>query len=289
MEPIMNQAQLREQIADHFNESELQNLCYDLNAKFEDLPGKTHRDKARELIEYCHRYGRLDDLLQQCQTLRPHLSWELESLPQPDYNLVSDNHKPRPTLLRIIIFSFLAVIGFAILLIYIIKFSPFAAPPASPAAPQSEASRSPTAASTPMEMELVADPDCFEQFFQGIPSERITTLEDGIDDFSVIKTEQSKDEEFGLLFTSFNQPLGAMRVFPFPHNNMLKITAVVDARCQPVADYAEIDSGFGENSMGGGDEVILHFGTATEYFFSLYFYQYSQEDTIEASFRQLPP
>lgn len=285
----MNQAQLREQIADHFNESELQNLCYDLNAKFEDLPGKTHRDKARELIEYCHRHGLMDDLLQQCQTLRPHLSWELESLPQPDYNLLSDIQKPRPVFLRNIIFSFLAVIGFAALLIYIIKFSPLASSPASPAAPGPEAAHSTAAASTPMEMELVADPECFEQFFQGIPPERITALEDGIDDFSVIKTEQPKDEEFGLLFTSFNQPLGAMRVFPFPHNNMLKITAVVDARCQPVADYAEIDTGFGENSMGGGDEVFLHFGTATEYFFSLYYHQYAEEDTIEASFRQLSP
>ncbi|MCA9977858.1 MAG: hypothetical protein KC413_18990 [Anaerolineales bacterium] len=284
----MNQAQLREQIADHFNESELQNLCYDLNAKFEDLPGKTHRDKARELIEYCHRYGRLDELLQRCQALRPHLSWELELRPQPDYNLLPDPQKSRPVSMRNLIISFLAVIGITAILVYTLKLMPLTTP-AAPAALQPETTRLATAAATPMEMELVADPDCFESFFQGIPQERLSTLEVGVYDYSIIKTEQSKDEELGLLFTSFNQPLGAMRIFPFPHNNMFKITAVVDARCQPVADYAEFDTGFGENSMGGGDEMILQLGTASQYFFSLYFAQYAQEHTIEACFRQLSP
>lgn len=41
----MSQAQLRDQLAEHFSESELQNLCYDLNIRYEILPGKRTRIK----------------------------------------------------------------------------------------------------------------------------------------------------------------------------------------------------------------------------------------------------
>jgi hypothetical protein len=75
----MDFALLRTQITTYFNKEELRNLCHDLNIKYENLPDETLEGKARELVEYCRRYGRESDLLQHCQKLRPHVNWDGDS------------------------------------------------------------------------------------------------------------------------------------------------------------------------------------------------------------------
>jgi hypothetical protein len=69
---------LRQLLSDSFNDSELRSLCFDLKIEYEDLPGLTRSDKARELISYARRYGRMADLLAACRAHRPHARW-----PQP--------------------------------------------------------------------------------------------------------------------------------------------------------------------------------------------------------------
>ena len=44
---------------------------------YDDLPGQGKKDKARELIAYCQRYGRLD-LVAKLRELHPTVSWEGE-------------------------------------------------------------------------------------------------------------------------------------------------------------------------------------------------------------------
>jgi hypothetical protein len=67
---------LRAQIAAQFNLDELKTLCADTGiVHYEDLPGDTLTAKTRELIKYCHRYGRLKQLLNYCQDERANLSW----------------------------------------------------------------------------------------------------------------------------------------------------------------------------------------------------------------------
>lgn len=76
----MNKSELRDHLCEHFNSSELNNLCFDLNIKFESIAGNTIEDKARELIDYCTRYGRINDLLNHCRELRPHVDWSIQEI-----------------------------------------------------------------------------------------------------------------------------------------------------------------------------------------------------------------
>jgi hypothetical protein len=66
---------LRKTLSTHFNESELQTLCFDLSIDYENLEGNTKDEKARELVIYCQRNGLLPKLLLQCQQVRPNVVW----------------------------------------------------------------------------------------------------------------------------------------------------------------------------------------------------------------------
>jgi hypothetical protein len=63
-------------IADSFDERELRDLYFTLQMEYADLPGASRQDKVRELALYMQRHGRLPELLDQLQQLRPHLQWE---------------------------------------------------------------------------------------------------------------------------------------------------------------------------------------------------------------------
>jgi hypothetical protein len=62
---------LRQLIIDHFNETELRNLSFDMGIRYEYLSGEGFLDKARELISYCIRRDRYGELVENCRTLRP--------------------------------------------------------------------------------------------------------------------------------------------------------------------------------------------------------------------------
>lgn len=59
-----------------FSPAELRQLCFTLKVPYDDLPGETHTELARELVTYMVRHGRFIDLIQQCQQERPHEDWE---------------------------------------------------------------------------------------------------------------------------------------------------------------------------------------------------------------------
>lgn len=66
---------LREMIDAYFNESELRTLCFDISIDEEILIGETKQDKVRQLLLYCTRRGRINDLVNACRQARPHLDW----------------------------------------------------------------------------------------------------------------------------------------------------------------------------------------------------------------------
>ena len=57
-------ADLYQILIQRFNLAELQDLCFDLGVDFEDLGGSGRKAKARELVQYMQRRGRLDALHQ---------------------------------------------------------------------------------------------------------------------------------------------------------------------------------------------------------------------------------
>jgi hypothetical protein len=68
--------ELRKLLAARFNTGELRTLCFDLGVDYEDLPGESKADKARELVSYCERRDCLDKLVQIGRQLRPDVPWQ---------------------------------------------------------------------------------------------------------------------------------------------------------------------------------------------------------------------
>ena len=62
----------------HFDKSELQTLCFDMDVDYDRLSGENRSDKARELVAYCERRQIIPDLVAKCKELRPKVLWEGE-------------------------------------------------------------------------------------------------------------------------------------------------------------------------------------------------------------------
>lgn len=74
---------LRQILTDHFNESELRTLCFDLDIDYESLPGQGKADKARELVAHCNRHSRIPALLKEVgKQQRSDITWT--DIPQPN-------------------------------------------------------------------------------------------------------------------------------------------------------------------------------------------------------------
>lgn len=62
---------LRQALDDHFGAGDLRDLAFDLAIEYDDLPGETRKHKARELVVYCYRRGRLEELKRAILVRRP--------------------------------------------------------------------------------------------------------------------------------------------------------------------------------------------------------------------------
>jgi len=67
---------LRHELDQRFDEQELRSLCFDLRVDYDNLPGEGKVNKARELVAYMARRGRLDDLAKIGRRMRPDVDWE---------------------------------------------------------------------------------------------------------------------------------------------------------------------------------------------------------------------
>jgi len=72
----MDRTRLRQILTTYFDAGELRTLCFDLGVDYDNLPGGGKADKARELISYLERRGRLPELVRIGRQLRPDVSWE---------------------------------------------------------------------------------------------------------------------------------------------------------------------------------------------------------------------
>ena len=57
-------------LSQRFSSDELQNLCFAMGVKYEDLPAMSLSGKARELVAYCERHGCLPLLIETGKILR---------------------------------------------------------------------------------------------------------------------------------------------------------------------------------------------------------------------------
>lgn len=71
----LNTTELRQLLVTRFSEGELRDLCVDLGIDYEILPGQSKADKARELVAYFERRGRIIELETASRKLRPNADW----------------------------------------------------------------------------------------------------------------------------------------------------------------------------------------------------------------------
>lgn len=102
LRPDIDLAYLRQQLSDRFNLEELQTLCFDMSIKYEDLPGDTISAKARELVIFCYRYGRIPQLLEQCKQQRKDVIWERPAKGETSDQLPDDWIDPLQGLYRLV-------------------------------------------------------------------------------------------------------------------------------------------------------------------------------------------
>ena len=81
-----NLIRLRQTLTDHFDEGELRTLCFDLRIDYASLPGEGKADKARELVAYCERHGRIVELDEQIRRFGSHVRKTIhDNLPHQPY------------------------------------------------------------------------------------------------------------------------------------------------------------------------------------------------------------
>ena len=75
-EVLIQAGKLRQNLTSCFSESELRDLCFDLDIDYETLPGTGKGDKVRELVLYCIHHDCIRELAAQVSRLRPTVNWE---------------------------------------------------------------------------------------------------------------------------------------------------------------------------------------------------------------------
>lgn len=105
--------------------------------------------------------------------------------------------------------------------------------------------------------------DCFNEYFRGIPEDRVMTLEGGAEGVQLIGPHQSKDEVIAIKFTENNQPIGAIKFSFYSNNDMFKVETVVDSKCQPIEEYLNADRDGDKHVLQNWDTLEIRFGDHT--------------------------
>ena len=71
---------LREKMVNYFSLGEFNILCHDLDIDPEELKGGEKIEKANELIKYMHRHGRLEELVNLLESVRPKINWRGDTI-----------------------------------------------------------------------------------------------------------------------------------------------------------------------------------------------------------------
>jgi hypothetical protein len=102
--------------------------------------------------------------------------------------------------------------------------------------------------------------DCPDDYFKGVPEDKIDTVEAGTADFDAIMANQPKAGPFGLTLTNNGAPIGAMRLSYFPANTLFKVESIVDAKCARIDDYENISRGGDPNVLQNWDTMRMQLG-----------------------------
>jgi len=71
----VSRTKLRDILMVHFNQSALEEICFNLGVDYENLPGAEKGGKVRGLIEYFEHRSRYLELVEACRHMRPNAPW----------------------------------------------------------------------------------------------------------------------------------------------------------------------------------------------------------------------
>lgn len=83
-------------LIDLFSEQDLRDFCFDLRVDYENLPGQSKKDKARELIIFFDRRRRMNVLVTGFQEHRPHVSLDEITVDEFDEDPTASNIAAAP-------------------------------------------------------------------------------------------------------------------------------------------------------------------------------------------------
>jgi hypothetical protein len=69
-------SELRKKITQYMDNEDIATLCFDLGIEYERIRGSEKESKARELVAFCNRAGKLDALVTLCRSMRPNVTWD---------------------------------------------------------------------------------------------------------------------------------------------------------------------------------------------------------------------
>lgn len=72
---LQNRIKLRQLMTRYFSKQELESLLFDLGIDPDEIPEGIKSEMAQEIILYCERHGRTENLLKLCREQRPNADW----------------------------------------------------------------------------------------------------------------------------------------------------------------------------------------------------------------------
>ncbi|WFB11267.1 hypothetical protein LRS74_32695 [Streptomyces sp. LX-29] len=90
---------------------------------------------------------------------------------------------------------------------------------------------------------------CPDRLLEDVEEQRVSTVEEGVIDQTVLGPDQSLSGVFGIRLNDDGTPVGAIRLRFSPDSQVFKVGAVADATCTRVEDFA--------NDTRGGDKHVL--------------------------------
>jgi len=116
---------------------------------------------------------------------------------------------------------------------------------------------------------LSSSGDCLDEFLVDVPADRVYTVEVGTRVMRLISPTQSMEEIIAIKFEDLRTPLGAMKFYAFPENQIFRIVEIVDANCQKIEEYDPTESP-DKNTLGYYEDLNLSLD-GTDYILLLYF------------------
>ncbi|CAA6807466.1 MAG: Unknown protein [uncultured Thiotrichaceae bacterium] len=98
---------------------------------------------------------------------------------------------------------------------------------------------------------------CLTEYLQGIAPDRISRLETGSTDQTLLGANQTKEKPLAIILSDNRKLMGAIRLNVFPDNHLFKIESVVNQRCEQIETFKNATRSGDKHSLPNWDTLSL--------------------------------